>query len=430
MLSASGRRKNSDDADTQLWGSSWTHIQGRHVPEPAMINCMPRSLARSALLLLCFLLIVPAADAAGPPFQPPGFAHRRVCKNVPTPRVHCDSEIVLDAFGQPLVTDTPLGYGPADLQSAYNLSSAAASAGATQTIAIVDAYDDPNAEADLGSYRTQYGLPACTTSNGCFRKVNQAGSSTGLPAASDNWSTEISLDLDMASAICPNCKILLVEGDSNSFANLAAAVDTAARLGAHVISNSYGGGESGSTAVEASYNHAGVAVTASSGDSGFGVEFPAASPHVVAVGGTSLRTAANTRGWTETVWSGAGSGCSTVYAKPAWQTDTGCARRTIADVSAVADPNTGVAVFAPTSRSRTAFLVFGGTSVAAPVIGAVYANNGGTVTFASDPYANTSALFDVTSGSNGTCSPSYLCTAAAGYDGPTGLGTPNGTGAF
>ncbi|HEX8109815.1 MAG TPA: hypothetical protein VF516_18920 [Kofleriaceae bacterium] len=234
----------------------------------------------------------------------------------------------------------------------------------------------------------------------------------------------------MASAICPNCKILLVEGDTNSFANLAAAVNTAASLGAHVISNSYGGGEAGTAATEAAYNHPGIAVTASSGDSGFGVEFPASSPHVVAVGGTSLRTAANTRGWTETVWSGAGSGCSTVYAKPSWQTDTGCAMRTVADVSAVADPNTGVAVFAPSSRSRSAFLVFGGTSVAAPLIGAVYANNGGTVNFGSDPYAHTSALFDVTSGSNGTCSPAYLCTGGAGFDGPTGLGTPNGTAAF
>jgi subtilase family serine protease len=352
--------------------------------------------------------------------------HARVC-GVPRPgEAECHAHVLVGADGKPVPNATPAGLGPAQLQSAYKITGGGSSA---ITIAIVDAFGYPNAESDLATYRSTFGLSACTTANGCFRKVDQRGG-TSFPRLDVGWAQETALDLDMASAICPNCKILLVEGDSNSFANLAAAVDTAARLGAHVISNSYGGGESGSTAVEASYNHAGVAVTASSGDSGFGVEFPAASPHVVAVGGTSLRTAANTRGWTETVWSGAGSGCSTVYAKPAWQTDTGCARRTIADVSAVADPNTGVAVFAPTSRSRTAFLVFGGTSVAAPVIGAVYANNGGTVTFASDPYANTSALFDVTSGSNGTCSPSYLCTAAAGYDGPTGLGTPNGTGAF
>jgi subtilase family serine protease len=353
-------------------------------------------------------------------------SHARVC-GIPHPgEAECHARVLVDADGRPVPNATPSGLGPAQLRDAYKITSNGSS---SVTIAIVDAFGYPNAESDLATYRSTFGLPPCTTANGCFRKVDQRGG-TSFPRLDVGWAQETALDLDMASAICPACKILLVEGDTNSFANLAAAVNTAASLGAHVISNSYGGGESGSTSVEAAYNHAGVAVTASSGDSGFGVEFPASSNHVVAVGGTSLRTAANTRGWTETAWSGAGSGCSTVYPKPTWQTDTGCARRTIADVSAVADPNTGVAVFAPTSRTRTAFLVFGGTSVAAPLIGAVYANNGGTVTFGSDPYAHTSALFDVVGGSNGTCSPSYLCTAVAGYDGPTGLGTPNGTTAF
>jgi subtilase family serine protease len=173
-------------------------------------------------------------------------------------------------------------------------------------------------------------------------------------------------------------------------------------------------------------------VTASSGDSGYaaGPQFPATSPHVTAVGGTHLVTAANSRGWTETVWSGAGSGCSTIYAKPAWQTDTGCTKRVEADVSAVADPNTGVAVYGPTSRNRSGWLVFGGTSVAAPLIAGVYGVNGGAVNYGSDPYNNTGALYDVTSGSNGSCGGSYLCTAKVGYDGPTGLGTPNGSTAF
>ena len=352
-------------------------------------------------------------------------SHSRVC-NDPTAEVNCHARVLIGADGRPVPTATPSGLGPAQLRDAYKITGSGSS---STVVAIVDAFGYPNAESDLATYRSTFGLPPCTTANGCFRKVDQRGGSS-FPRLDVGWEQETALDLDMVSAICPGCKILLVESDTNSFANLAAAVNTAASLGAHVISNSYGGGESGSTAVEASYNHAGVAVTASSGDSGFGVEFPASSPHVVAVGGTSLRTAANTRGWTETVWSGAGSGCSTVYAKPSWQTDTGCARRTVADVSAVADPNTGVAVFAPTSRSKSAFLVFGGTSVAAPLIGAVYGVNGGAVNFASDPYAHTSALFDVTSGSNGSCSPGYLCTAGAGYDGPTGLGTPNGTTAF
>jgi subtilase family serine protease len=278
-------------------------------------------------------------------------------------------------------------------------------------------------------YRSTFGLPACTTANGCFRKVNQTGGTT-FPSTDVGWDQEQALDLDMASAICPSCKILLVQATSATFANLAAAVNEAARLGAHVISNSYGGGESGSTSVESSYNHPGIAITASSGDGGFGVEFPASSPHVTAVGGTSLRTASNTRGWTETVWSGAGSGCSTTYAKPSWQHDASCSRRTVADVAAVADPNTGVAVFAPTSSTASSFLVFGGTSVAAPLVGAVYGLNGGSVNFGADPYSHTSALFDVTSGSNGSCGGTYLCTGKVGYDGPTGLGTPNGTAAF
>jgi subtilase family serine protease len=346
-------------------------------------------------------------------------SHALVCDA--SAAVRCHARVLVDSAGNPVPNATPAGLGPAQLRDAYKITGTGS---ASTIIAIVDAFGYPNAESDLATYRSTFGLPPCTTANGCFRKVDQRGG-TSFPRLDVGWEQETALDLDMASAICPGCKLLLVEGDSNSFANLAAAVDTAAALGAHVISNSYGGGEAGSS-VEPSYNHAGIAITASSGDAGFGVEFPASSPHVIAVGGTSLRTAANTRGWTETAWSGAGSGCSTVFAKPAWQTDTGCARRTVADVSAVADPNTGVAVFGPASRTKSAFLVFGGTSVAAPLIGGVYGVNGGAVNFASDPYAHTSALFDVTSGSNGTCSPAYLCTAGVGYDGPTGLGTPNG----
>ena len=346
----------------------------------------------------------------------------------------CHAHVVTDARGQimngksefqPLAT--PAGYGPADLRSAYNIPSGAGSA--SYTIAIVDAYGYPNAESDLARYRSQYQLPDCTTANGCFHKVDQRGG-TAYPRMNTGWAQETALDLDMASAMCPNCHILLVEADSNSFTNLATAENEAANLGANAISNSYGGGESGSTSVENSYNHAGVAVTVSSGDSGYGVEFPASSPHVTAVGGTHLTPASNGRGWSETAWSGAGSGCSAVYAKPSWQTDTGCSRRTVADVSAVADPNTGVAVYGPVTSHRSGWMVFGGTSVAAPLIAGVYGANGGSANYGSDPYGHTSALYDVTSGSNGSCGGSYLCTAGNGYDGPTGLGTPNGSNAF
>jgi subtilase family serine protease len=238
----------------------------------------------------------------------------------------------------------------------------------------------------------------------------------------------------MVSAICPLCHIILVEATSASTNNLGTAVNTAVSLGAKFVSNSYGGGESSSeTSTDTSfYNHPGVAVTASSGDGGFGPEYPAASRFVTAVGGTSLTRASNSRGWTETAWSGAGSGCSSFETKPTWQKDTGCSRRTIADVSAVADPNTGVAVY-DTEGGDPGFEVFGGTSVASPIMASVFALAGtptaGTYP-SSYPYSHTSSLNDVTSGSNGSCSPSYLCTAGPGYDGPTGLGTPNGTGAF
>jgi len=245
----------------------------------------------------------------------------------------------------------------------------------------------------------------------------------------------------MVSAACPQCHILLVEASSNANANLYAAVDTAARLGATEISNSYGGSESSSDpSTNVHYNHPGIPITVSSGDSGYGVEYPAASPYVTAVGGTTLKKATNARGWSESAWSGAGSGCSAYEAKQSWQTDGGCAKRTVADVSAVADPNSGVNVYDSDCSGLNRLLgncfsgwgVVGGTSASAPIIASVYAlaGNGASVTYGSFPYSHATALNDVTSGSNGSCSGSYLCTSVAGFDGPTGLGTPNGTGAF
>lgn len=357
---------------------------------------------------------------------------RHVCGQTAPGIAHCMAIQVVNTNANGIVpfAASPSGLNPSDLQSAYKLPSSTAGSG--KTVAIVDAYDDPNAESDLAVYRSQFGLPPCTTANGCFRKVNQNGG-TSYPRANSGWAGEIALDLDMVSAICPNCKILLVEASSATMKNLGTAVNTAAKLGAVAISNSYGGGEySGETTDEATYfNHPGIAITVSSGDSGYGVEFPAASRYVTAVGGTSLtRASGTTRGWTETVWNGAGSGCSSYVTKPSWQTDTGCSHRTVADVSAVADPYTGVSVY--NSYKASGWAVYGGTSVSSPIIAAVYALAGNTssITYGSYPYSHTSSLFDVTSGSNGSCSGSYLCTAKSGYDGPTGLGTPNGIGAF
>ena len=331
---------------------------------------------------------------------------------------------------------SPSGKSPTNLISAYALPSATAGSG--QTVAIVDAYDDPYAEADLAVYRSYYGLPACTTANGCFKKVSQTGSTTSLPAANAGWSQEISLDIDMVSAICPNCKILLVEATSASFANLGTAVNEAAALGANAISNSYGStGDARDTTYGKYYNHPGIAVTASSGDSGYGASYPASSHYVTAVGGTTLTAAAGTtRGWTETAWSGAGSGCSSYNTAltGAASFSTGCTRRAEADVSAVADPATGVSVY--DSYGITAgWYTFGGTSVSSPIIAGVYALAGTPSTGsypAKFPYshAGTSALNDVTTGNNGTCTTSYFCTATTGYDGPTGWGTPEGVTAF
>jgi subtilase family serine protease len=393
---------------------------------------------RRSLLLLSTALLVLFALAGPVGAQPDGGASstratvRDACGSVSPGFARCFAKVVSTATPagtvSPLAT-TPIGYVPADLLSAYKLS---ATGGSGQTIAIVDAFDDPNAESDLAQYRAQFGLPACTTANGCFRKVNQNGG-TAPPPSDVGWAEEISLDVDMVSAICPNCHILLVEATSNSFANLAAAVDRAALLGAQAISNSYGGSETGSSSTEPHYNHPGHAITVSSGDSGFGVQFPASSPHVTAVGGTTLTRSTSARGWTETAWSGAGSGCSRVYAKPTWQTDTGCSLRTVADVSAVANPSTGVAVFDTFGVSGGPWFQFGGTSVSAPIIAAVYglAGNGASVNYGSFPYSHTASLFDVVSGSNGHCNRNrYLCNAQAGYDGPTGLGTPNGSAAF
>jgi hypothetical protein len=329
------------------------------------------------------------------------------------------------------------GYGPSNLQSAYKLPSSTAGTG--ETVAVVDAYDDPDAASDLAAYRTAWGLPACGA--GCFSKVNQTGATSPLPAASGStgWATEESLDVDMASAICPNCHIILVEATSPTTANLGTGVNAAVKLGADFVSNSYGGSESSSDPAFDTeyYNHPGAAIVASAGDDGYGVSYPAASQYVTSAGGTSLTTAANARGWAESVWGsssggeGTGSGCSADDAKPTWQKDTGCTRRTDNDVAADADPNTGVAVY--DTYDGGGWLEVGGTSASSPIIAATFAL-AGTPAAGTYPssylYQHVSSLFDVTSGADGSCSPAYLCTAEVGYDGPTGLGTPDGVSAF
>jgi subtilase family serine protease len=404
-----------------------------------------RALSIAIALILSAVVspnLVTTSDASGPP----SFVH--VCSAPARDNASCMA-IRADATSQPSASAaTPLGYGPAGLQSAYNLVSASAASGAGETVAVVDAYNDPTALSDLCTYRSTFSLPplkaGCTNSTGTgptFTKVSQSGSTTIFPFNNSNWAQEISLDVDMVSAICPNCNILLVEANSSSLSNLAAAVNRAATMGVVAISNSYGGRETSTeTSYDADYNHPGIAITASSGDGGFGAQYPAASPFVTAVGGTTLRRASTTaRGWTESAWTcsgalacfffgGAGSGCSVDESKPAWQSDSGCKKRTVADVSADADPSTGVAVY-----YNGGWRVYGGTSVASPIIASVYAlaGNTSTITYGSYPYSHSGSLNDVTtSDANVSCSPAYLCNAESGFDGPTGIGTPNGTGGF
>jgi subtilase family serine protease len=343
--------------------------------------------------------------------------------------VRTDRTMTKAQAGSPNIT--PAGYGPSSIQSAYKL--AGLSPGTKNVVAIVDAYNDPTAEADLGVYRSQFGLSACTTANGCFKKISQTGSTTALPANNASWAEEISLDLDMVSAACPTCHILLVEAKTASTANLGTAVNQAAKTaGVAAISNSYGGSDARDTTYGKYYNHPGIAVTASTGDGGYqGGSYPADSAYVTAVGGTSLRTSTNARGWTETAWSGAGSGCSAFNTAVAPSSTTGCSKRAMADVSAVADPNTGVAVYDSTKyQGLSGWLVFGGTSASSPIVASVYTLSGRTTGYPAALYSHASSLFDVTSGSNGSCSPAVWCHAGVGWDGPTGLGTPNGTGAF
>jgi len=376
--------------------------------------------------------------------------HVRACPGKPEPGfAHCHAHIVSDSVGNVLADRyapgrartnsgpslAPLGFGPASLISAYNPSAAAGYpnvGSSATTIAVIEAKGYKNAEADLAVYRATYGLQPCTSASGCFTKLNEKGQSTNFPVQNLGWAQETALDLDMASAMCPNCKLLLIEAKTASFADLAAAVNLAAARGASVISNSYGGPEQGSELYASAYDHSGIAITASTGDKGYGQgpQFPATTPYVTAVGGTGLYPDSSARGWTELAWVDGGSGCSAVYAKPAWQSFIPqCPNRMEADVSAVGDPDTGVAVYGPYRLNKTGWLVFGGTSVGAPLVAGLYGAKGGTAV-AGGVYAGADDLNDVVSGANGFCHGSFFCTAGPGYDGPTGLGTPEGTGAF
>jgi subtilase family serine protease len=378
----------------------------------------------------------------------PGKKHCLVIKNT---SAHPNAQTV-----SPNAIPSGEGYGPSTFQAAYGLTAASAADGSGTTVAVVDAYNDPTAAADLATYRSAAGLPALTS--GQFTQYNQTGQTSPLPATapeSDDWTLEESLDVDMVSAICPLCKIDLVEATNDTGNGLYIAEETAATtLGAKYISNSWGGSE---TSTDTTYDSeyfgvSGVVYTASAGDGAYsaGVIYPATSPHVVGVGGTSLNTASNSRGYTESVWNtssteGTGSGCSAFEPQPAWQSSisilkAACADRVDNDVAADADPNTGAAVY-DTTNGNGGWNEVGGTSESSPMIAAVFAlagNNGNGGNNAADSiYTHTGNLYEVTASNNGTCTPpaadSVLCTATGAantYNGPTGWGTPDGLTAF
>ncbi|HTU78394.1 MAG TPA: IPT/TIG domain-containing protein [Solirubrobacteraceae bacterium] len=427
-----------------------------------------------------------ALAAQAPAAGPPGYGVRRVC-GPPRPLAAACTALRLvplahgasgraqaqtggsgaggaggGAPGVPAVESTspPSGFfTPQQLHAAYDLpTETELSAG--QTVAVIDAFNDPSAEADLGVYDEQFGLPACTRANGCFRELNQEGQASPLPAEQGEWAGEISIDVQMVHAICQDCRVLLVEAESESLSDLADAVSAAVEAGATEVSNSYESPEEPAMASfyeelnAESYDQPGVAITAASGDCGYlntgcsgepaTANFPADSPDVVAVGGTELRDEGET--WTSSVWPGSGGGCSQVFSAPAWQlavanfAATGCGtQRSLVDVAADGDPQTGVDIYDSTPEGNgepTGWTSFGGTSVSAPIIAAEFALAGGAQNATHPPATlylhagEAGAFYDVVSGSNGSCGGASSCQAAVGYDGPSGLGSPLGLGAF
>lgn len=342
--------------------------------------------------------------------------------------VRCGAHVAITPAGEIQALGAPAGFGPADLQAAYVIDPAIAD---SPTVAVVVAYGYANLEADLAVYRSTYGLPPCTVASGCLTVVNQDNATSPLPPEAPpdaDWTIETALDIAMVSAGCPRCKILVVQAPAAD-ASLYTAQLPALLRGAAVISNSWGRpqlfGEDLS-AFEAYFHHPGVATFVASGDRGYneggaGPAYPATSRHVISVGGTTLVRDTSARGWSETAWANGGSACSLSIEKPASQPASPCRYRVASDLAAVGDPATGVAVY---NARNGGWLTIGGTSGAAPFVAAIFAATGnGDVT--PDTVAQLAGrLHDVTSGRNGTCG-SIHCNATAGWDGPTGFGTPN-----
>jgi hypothetical protein len=350
--------------------------------------------------------------------------HRAMCSGH---RWNCLARVRTDVT--PLASPGNEGYGADDLQSAYGLTTAMMNSDPQATIGIIGAYGYSALASDLAAYRTQYGLPACTVASGCLTILNQNGATSPMPSGNTDWNGETALDVDMASAGCPKCKILVVMANNDQDDGLFIANTVAFQKGATVISNSWGGPEQGGeSSYESYFNHPGVATFVATGDDGYddggeGPDYPSTSLYAIGVGGTTLtQSTTNTRGWTEAGWSDGGSSCSTSFARPSWQTATGsCTKRMTSDIAAVGDPNTGPYIY---HAAEGGWVPVGGTSAASPLAAAIFAQTGHGDATSQFPYLHTAAFNDVTTGKNGTCS-GVLCKAGAGWDGPTGVGTPN-----
>jgi len=382
-------------------------------------------MGRKVYILL--VLILGLAFSAGGGRASAAVHSRKVCSiSHAAGTARCHAIILTDGSNvTPLATTAPQGYSPATFKAAYGNN-----AKSTAHVAVVVAYDAPTIASDLATSSATFGLPVlptCTSAaqSSCFEKLNQRGSSS-YPAVNSSWAVEASTDVESVHGQCPGCRISLVEANSASMANLSAAVDEAVATGAKVTSNSYGGAESsGEAAYDRHYHQAGVTMVVSSGDSGYGTDYPAASPYVIAVGGTSLKMNGS-KVASEIAWDGAGSGCSLFENKPSWQHDKKCVMRSIADVAADANPSTGAAIYdSYGSGGHHGWLTVGGTSLAAPLVTGIIAASGNSSNVSILLYGHTTNVIrDIVGGSNGTC-VSYLCKALAGYDGPTGLGVLN-----
>jgi hypothetical protein len=364
-----------------------------------------------------------AASTGGTPhrnrFQP-----NKLCRTAGTHQYSCFVKLNAATRSAGRAAPDPAGWGAPALRDAYDLTGPTADT----TVAVIVAYDYPSAEADMNKYRAQFGLPACTSASGCFSKINQKGQAGPYPQQDYGWGVEASLDLQMISTACPTCHIVLVEANQPTDRSLGHAETAAVNAGATVTNHSFGRIELTGTDTQAAlYDHPGVTAVASTGDFGYGpASFPASSPDVVAVGGTTLaRSTTDPRGWTERAWAYAGSGCSAYFGKVSGQTDTACHGRTDGDIAAVAR---GLAIYNTSlPKAYQGWLMVDGTSASSPLVTGIIGASGSDGLRPADLYAEPGAFNDVVGGSNGFCQGSYLCTAVPGYDGPTGLGTPEGS---